>query len=73
MILSNYVTHCSLWSGFLYYNLTITHREGIFFYGIELPNALNIDNEGFLIIGCTTYKRKKEGAKMFVIKYYVNK
>jgi hypothetical protein len=41
--------------------------------GIELPNALNIDNEGFLIIGCTTYKRKKEGAKMFVIKYYVNK
>jgi hypothetical protein len=36
--------------------------------GIELPNALNIDNEGFLIIGCTTYT-KKEGAKMFAIKY----
>ena len=41
--------------------------------GIELPNALNIDNEGFLIIGCTTYKRNKKGAKMFVIKYYVKK
>ena len=41
--------------------------------GIELPFSLNIDNEGFLIIGCTTYKRNKKGAKMFVIKYYVKK
>ena len=37
--------------------------------GIELPFSLNIDNEGFLIIGCTTYTGNKEGAKMFVIKY----
>jgi hypothetical protein len=38
--------------------------------GIELPYSLKIDNEGFLIIGCNSYKRKI-GAKMFAIKYYV--
>jgi CTP synthase (UTP-ammonia lyase) len=38
--------------------------------GIELPYSLNIDNEGVLIIGCNSYKRKI-GAKMFAIKYYV--
>ena len=37
--------------------------------GIELPFSLNIDNEGFLIIGCTSYTGNKEGAKMFAIKY----
>jgi len=41
--------------------------------GIELPFSLNIDNEGFLIIGCNRYKGKTEGAKMFAIKYYVKK
>lgn len=37
--------------------------------GIKLPFSLNIDNEGFLIIGCNRYTENKEGAKMFVIKY----
>jgi hypothetical protein len=41
--------------------------------GIELPYSLNIDNEGFLIIGCSRYKGKDGGAKMFVIKYYAKK
>ena len=37
--------------------------------GIDLPNAISIDNVGFLSNGCTTYTGNKEGAKMFVIKY----
>lgn len=39
--------------------------------GIELPLSLCVDSEGFLLIGCSTYKQDKNYAKIYVVKLTV--